>query len=273
MKNNSGQVAFPDTPAGRAIHYDNFFGPLFFEPFALEVAKRIASLPVSIVVEIAAGTGRVSRHIRENIPPTAKLIATDISDEMLSVGKNKLAHLDIEWQIMDAQALSFNDSSIDLVVCCFGYMFVPDKHKAFAEVYRVLKPGGHFLFTTWDKLENNAASFCSVSVATKYLAEPLPESSYLATSMSDAAMITQLAHDAGFEKISVEKLQLLSVSETAKNAALGFIEGASIYGTIKKRNPEKIEEIKIELEKEFASKFGTAPMIAPISALMCQARK
>src|SRR5687768_5655282 len=92
-----------DTPLQREIHYDEFFGPLFFEPYAIEVARQIAGFPASMVVEIAAGTGRVTRHIREKIPKTAKLIASDFSDDMLTVAKSKLGHLDIDWQNIDAQ--------------------------------------------------------------------------------------------------------------------------------------------------------------------------
>ena len=127
MNDTSTKVPSSDLPGETAIHYDQFFGPLYFEPYAIEVAKRIDSLQVSTVLEIAAGTGRVTRHIRELIPPSAKLIASDISEDMLAVAKQKLNHLNIDWQNIDAQQLPFSDKSIDLVVCCFGYMFVPDQ--------------------------------------------------------------------------------------------------------------------------------------------------
>jgi ubiquinone/menaquinone biosynthesis C-methylase UbiE len=255
------------------IHYDQFFGPLYFEPYAIEVAKRIKPTPNSIVLEIAAGTGRVTRHIRESIPPSTKLIASDISENMLAVAKSKLSHLDVDWQIIDAQELPFSDNSIDLVVCCFGYMFVPDKQKAFEEVYRVLKPGGQFLFTTWDKLENNTASFTSRSIAKKYLEDPLPDSYNLATSMSDKAVIKSLIKDAGFTKISIEQVELFSISRTAKEAAYGLVEDGLIYEEIKKRNPTWIDEIRIKVEKELSEKFGTAPMVAPMSAIISQTWK
>lgn len=273
MNDTLTKVPSPDLPEETAVHYDQFFGPLYFEPYAIEVAKRIDPVPVSIALEIAAGTGRVTRHIRERIPPSAKLVASDISEDMLAVAKKKLSHHDIDWQNIDAQQLPFTNNSIDLVVCCFGYMFVPDKPKAFAEAYRVLKPGGLFLFTTWDKLENNAVSYSSKSIAKKYLEDALPESFNLATSMSDEAVIAPLLQDAGFEKISIEKAGLLLVCPTAKEAAYGFVGGGAIYDEIKKRNPAWLDEIKIELEKELAQKFGAAPMIAPMSAIISQARK
>jgi ubiquinone/menaquinone biosynthesis C-methylase UbiE len=269
----STPVTSSDAPGQAAVHYDEFYGPLFFEPYAIEVAKRVDAAPASIVLEIAAGTGRVTRHISERIPPSAKLIASDVSDDMLSVAKKKLSHLEIDWQNIDAQQLPFDDNSIDLVVCCFGYMFVPDKPKAFAEAHRILKPGGQLLFTTWDKLENNGASYISRSTALSYLEEPLPASYNLATSMNDEAMIKPLLQDAGFAKMSIEKVGLFSVSPTAKEAANGLVAWGPIYEAIKKLNPSAIDEIKIKVEKELTEKFGSAPMVAPMSALICQAWK
>ena len=274
MMGDSSKKASSDNPGVAAvIHYDEFFGPLYFEPYAIEVAKRIDPAGVSIALEIAAGTGRVTRHLRKRLPVSTKLIASDISEDMLAVAKKKLSDLDIEWQSIDAQALPFNNHSIDLVVCCFGYMFVPDRAKAFAEAYRVLKPGGLFIFTTWDNLESNGASYTSRSIAEKYLDEPLPQSSNLATSMSEEAVIKPLLLDAGFSNISIEKVALFSVSATAKEAAHGLVEWGPLSQRIREQNPAWIDEIKKEVEKELAKKYGAAPMVAPISAVISQARK
>lgn len=256
-----------------AFHYEHFLGPLYFEPYAIEIAKRIDSAPVSIALEIAAGTGRVTRHIRECLAAPAKLIASDISEEMLAEAKKKLSHLDIDWQNIDAQQLPFTDNSIDLVVCCFGYMFVPDRPKAFAEAYRVLRPGGVFMFTTWDKLEHNTVSFASMSLAEKYAKDPLPESYNLAVSMSDEDVIRPLLEKAGFSKMFIEKVPQFAICSTAKEAAAGLVDGGFVFNEIRQHNPEWIDEIKISLEKELSEKFGAAPMRAPISAVFSQAWK
>ncbi|MET0462896.1 MAG: class I SAM-dependent methyltransferase [Chitinophagaceae bacterium] len=272
MSDPSIKKTSADSPAETAVHYDQFFGPFYFEPYAVEIAKRIGSSDICTVLEIATGTGRVTRHIRERIPPSARLIASDISEDMLVVAKRKLGELDIDWQNIDAQQLPFPDQSIDLVVCCFGYMFVPDKPRAFLEVYRVLKPGGQFLFTTWDKLENNAASWCARSIAATYLQKPLAESYNLPTSMHDEAAIQSLLKDAGFLKISIEIKQLHSVAATAREAADGLLKGG-VYDDINKQNPDWLYEIKTKLEKELTEKFGAAPMVAPMSAVICEAWK
>lgn len=254
-------------------HYEQYLGPMFFEPYAIEVSKRIDTIAVQFALELCCGTGRVTRHLREVIPSTAKLIASDISPDMLAVAKEKLKTSNIDWQIIDAQDLPFDDNSVDLVVCCFGYMLVPDKSKAYAEAHRVLKPGGVLLFATWDKLEHNAASYVYRTVAKKYLTEPLPEIFKLPFSMNDDEEIKKDLQQTGFSKISIERVEKVSVSSTANEAAYGLAQGGVIYNEIVKRNPAWIEEIKETVEKELTEKFGAAPMKAPMRALITQAWK
>ena len=205
-------------------HYDEFLGPLFFEPYAIEVASLIDPSTVHTALELASGTGRVTRHLRNILPPAAILIASDTSPDMLAIAKEKLQGMDINWQFIDAQDLPFGDNSVDLVVCCFGYMFVPDKLKAFEEAYRVLKPGSMLLFTTWDELETIGASYVYRSIAQKYLTDPLPLACNLPFSMNDETSIRELLQRAGFSQISVERITKNSVSPTAKQATEGSVK-------------------------------------------------
>src|SRR6267378_2898263 len=168
-------------------HYERVLGPLFFEPYALEISRLIDPSTVSFALEIASGTGRVTRHLRQVIPASAKLIASDISEDMLGIAREKLKELDIEWRTIDAQELPFDDNSIDLVVCCFGYMFVSDKLKAFAEAYRVLRAGGMLIFTTWDQLELNGASYEYRKLVKSIFEDSLPISYNIPFSMNDQA--------------------------------------------------------------------------------------
>lgn len=271
MNNNS--AALSNFAGSIPKHYDQYLGPMFFEPYAIETSKRIDPSSVQIALEIGCGTGRVTNHLRKVLPATSKLVASDISPDMLAVAKEKLKAFSIDWEVIDAQQLPFNDNSIDLVVCCFGYMFVQDKSRAFAEACRVLRPGGMLLLSTWDKLELNQASNVFRRTVKKYFADSLPETYNLPFSMHDSLIIKDLLHHAGFSKINTEVVAKNSVCATAKEAAYGLVQGGSLYNEIIKRNPEWLDEINATVEKELEKKYGAAPMVARMQAIISRAWK
>lgn len=254
-------------------YYEECLGEFFFEPYAIEVSRRIRSSSVDLALELACGTGRVTRHLRTVLPEHAKLVASDLSPEMLSIGKEKLGALNIDWQIIDAQELPFSDNTIDLVVCCFGYMFVPDRSKAYAEAYRVLKPKGMLLMATWDKLEYNMASYVYRTVAAKYIAAPLPETFNLPTSMNNDEEIRKDLQRAGFSSIAIERVSKVAVSPSAKEAAEKLTRGGSIYEEIIRNNRDGLDEVRAILQAEFARRFGASPLMAPMRALITEAEK
>lgn len=273
MPENKSAINTIRYSASAALHYEKYSGPVFFEPYALEVASRIDASAVKVALEIACGTGRVTRHLRKVLSPTSKLIATDISADMLQVAKDELTGLPIEWQVIDAQELPYEDNSIDLIACCFGYMFVPDKIKAFKEAWRVLRQGGTLLFTTWDRLELNIATHIHREVIRKFLGGELPESYTTAFSMNNEVEINSWLTQAGFTEIKVERVEKIAVSQSAKNVAEGLAYGGAIFNDIFKRNPEWLPQIQSEIETVLIEKYGDAPMKAPMRALISSAKK
>jgi ubiquinone/menaquinone biosynthesis C-methylase UbiE len=192
---------------------------------------------------------------------------------MMAIAQQKVTSPGIEWRIIDAQSLPFADNSMDLVVCCFGYMFVPDKPKAFAEVFRILKPGGIFLFATWDKLENNGVSYTYRSAAKKYIGDPAPEIFNLPFSISDKSVMRSLLHGAGFPKTEIEHVEVNSIAQDVKEVVAGLTQGGNIHNQVMKTNPSGMDEIRTRVEKELMEKYGNAPMVAPMSAFICRGWK
>ena len=129
------------------------------------------------------------------------------------------------------------------------------------------------IFSTWDKLELNGASNIYRKVVKKYLKEPLPESYSLPFSMNDHSAIKKVLQHVGFGKITIESVDKVTFSPTAKEAAYGLARGGSLYNEIMNRNPLWVDEITATVEKELGEKFGTAPMNAPMKAVVSQAWK
>src|SRR5581483_10033812 len=137
-------------------HYDQGLGPMIFVDYAADLARRAAAGQPARVLETAAGTGIVTRRLRDVLPAGTRLTATDLNPPMLEIARTKFRPGEqVEFQPADATALPFADSSFDAVVCQFGVMFYPDKEKSYREVYRVLAPGGRYLFNVWDSHSHN----------------------------------------------------------------------------------------------------------------------
>src|SRR6185369_2662198 len=125
------------------------------EPYAEDLARRLAPLRPGRLLEIAAGTGVVTRRLAASLPKECAIVATDLNPPMIEQAKAIGTARAVEWRQADAMKLPFGDAEFDAVVCQFGVMFFPDKAHAFAEARRVLKPGGTFLFNAWDRIEDN----------------------------------------------------------------------------------------------------------------------
>ena len=137
--------------------YDQHLGPLLFVPYADDLASRLADMQHGRILETAAGTGMVTRALVSSLPGSVSIVATDLNQPMLDHASSQLPSTRVTWRQADAQHLPFLDGEFDAVVCQFGVMFFPDKPRAFSETYRVLKPGGRFLFNVWDRIEDTSS--------------------------------------------------------------------------------------------------------------------
>ena len=150
--------------------YDAYLVPLIFEACAADLAERAALRSPRALLEIAAGTGALTRALTSTLPESARITATDLNQSMLDQAARHGTSRPVTWQKADALALPFPDAAFDTVLCQFGVMFFPDKRAAFAEARRVLQPGGTFLFSVWDRIEDNEFA----DVVTDALAELFP---------------------------------------------------------------------------------------------------
>jgi ubiquinone/menaquinone biosynthesis C-methylase UbiE len=136
--------------------YDRLMVPVFFEPYARRLAEHLKGMTSGDVLEIAAGTGVVTRELTRTLPASVAITATDLSQPMLDRAQSHPGSERVKWLQADALALPFGDCSFDAIVCQFGVMFFADKQAAFREALRVLKPGGRFLFEVWGRREEIA---------------------------------------------------------------------------------------------------------------------
>ena len=255
-------------------NYDRYLGPTFTQPNARELVKRLSVSPGAQVLELACGTGILTRILRDHLPADARLIATDLNPPMMDLAAAKFSSEDqVDWRQADANDLPFDDSSFDAIVCQFGVMFFPDKARAFAESHRVLKPGGQLLFNVWDSLEHNDVPRVGREVVSSFFDNDPPTFFNVPFSFYDRDEIRSLLEGAGFTDIEITALPMEATAPSAADLAIGLVEGNPILTAIQERMPERIPEIRNAVAEAVRAQFGDAPVRARMQAIICSARK
>lgn len=254
-------------------NYDRYLGPLLFEPFALDLVKRLQVASGAQVLEIACGTGIATRQLRAHLPSRTALIATDLNEPMLDYARQSLGrgtHLD--WRMADAQALPFPDAHFDAVVCQFGLMFVPDKGAAIREARRVLRPGGDFAFNVWASLAENPIGRIADEVISSFFPSDPPTFYRIPFGLDDQPLLVGLLSDAGFQVQQAERVTLEGRSPSAHDAARGLVLGNPVLLAIQERGSADPEDIIAALGLALARAGGEQPLRLPIRAVVFLAR-
>lgn len=253
--------------------YDRLMVPLIFEPYARDLAARAVALAPRSVLEVAAGTGAVTRALAAGLPAEAKLVATDLNQPMLDQARKQMANArHVIFRQADAQALPFEDAQFDLVLCQFGAMFFPDRAKAYRETKRVLKPGGTYLFNVWDRIEDNAfADEVTRGLASLFPADPPRFLARTPHGYHDPNTIRADLSTAGFETVSIVPVEAVSAAPSPHEAALAYCEGTPLRTEIEARGGSLEEATRVAADA-LARRFGNGAVSGRIRALIVLAR-
>jgi SAM-dependent methyltransferase len=248
--------------------YEAYLVPLIFEPYAADLASRVAARSPRRVLEIAAGTGVVTRRLAAALPASTAIVATDLNQPMLDEAAARGTARAVEWRQADAMRLPFADASFDAVVCQFGVMFFADKPKAFAEARRVLAPGGVFVFNVWDRIEEN--EFADVVTAALEPLFPADPPRFLARTphgYCDARAIERDLAAGGFAAPpKIAALAARSRADSCRAPAIAYCQGTPLRNEIEARDAQRLAEATDVAAEALARRFGRGAVDGRIRA-------
>ena len=222
--------------------YDRFLVPVMFEPFAQDLANRLQGILSGHVLELAAGTGIVTRALARTLPAPVAITATDLNPAMLDQARSHAGLERVQWQEADALSLPFADQQFDHIVCQFGVMFFPDKVAAFREAMRVLRPGGRFLFSVWGNREGSVWDVV-VAVVGQFLSR-------------------------GPASITAEDVIQSTHTRSPPEAAVSQCHGGLVRAAIDAQMPDQLDEITEAATAAIAARFGSGPVDSPLHAIL-----
>ena len=252
--------------------YERYMVPLIFAPYAADLARRVAARAPSRVLEIAAGTGVVTRQLASALPSNAAIVASDLNQPMLDHAAAIGTSRQVEWRQADAMQLPFADATFDVVVCQFGAMFFPDKPKAFGEARRVLRSGGAFIFNVWDRIEHNEfADAVTQALATCFPGDPPRFMARIPHGYHDLGIVARDLADAGFDRPpAAATLAERSRADAPQIPAIAYCQGTPLRNEIEARDGGRLGEVTDVAADAIAKRFGRGAVDGRIQALIVE---
>jgi len=255
--------------------YDEYLVPLIFSHYAADIARRVAALAPSTLLETAAGTGAVTRAVAAALPAGIRYVATDLNEPMLAVAAQRQGEDErMSWRQADATALPFDDAAFDVVCCQFGAMFFPDRIMGYAEAKRVLRPQGTFVFNVWDRIEENVFADEATAVLGKIFPDDPPR--FMARTphgYHDKDLIRSDLERADFTDITIEAVEHISPARSPREAAVAYCQGTPLRSEIEARGAPGLEAATDADADALAQRFGNGAIEGRIRALVISATR
>ena len=257
---------------GIPANYDSGLGPHLFVDYAADLVRRATAAKPGRVLEIAAGTGIVTRMLRDALPVTTHLVASDLNPPMLEIARQKFsAGEKVEFRPADATALPFDADAFDTVVCQFGVMFFADKDKSYREAYRVLTSGGRYHFNVWDSFEFNLFARISHETVCRFFKQDAPTFFEVPFAYHRIDAIKASLIRAGFEDLSVHVLKIDKTIRQVRRLAQGLILGNPIIEEIRERGTANPDAMVVAMTAALHRAFGPDPGRMSLQALVFSA--
>jgi SAM-dependent methyltransferase len=248
--------------------FETYLVPLIFEPYAADLRERVAAMNVSRILEVAAGTGVVTRALAAMPTERLSLVATDLNQAMLDQAAAVGTARPVQWRQADAMALPFSDGEFDAVVCQFGVMFFPEKAKAFAEARRVLKSGGVFIFNVWDRIsENEFADTVTTALEAVFPEDPPRFLARTPHGYHDRSTIERDLVSGGFTRSpQIVTVPARSRARSAREPALAYCQGTPLRSEIEARDASRLGEATDVAADAIARRHGAHAVDGRIQA-------
>jgi ubiquinone/menaquinone biosynthesis C-methylase UbiE len=208
-----GEAVTNETPASPAHAYQAYYGPAIFEPLADQVLSTAAPATGERVLDVACGTGILTRHLAAAVGDTGRVVGIDLNPKMIEVAIDVTAEAGIiEYRPGDGTALDLPDGAFDAVYCQQGLQFFPNRAAGASEMRRVLATGGRAVVACWRGLDRHPL-FAALADAEEphlgALGVKITRAELEAPfSLGEPAELEALLRDAGFSDVSTQPVSI-----------------------------------------------------------------
>ena len=218
-----------------------------------KVSRRLIELAEirrgSTVLDIATGIGEPAITAANQVGNSGRVLATDISSQMLSIAKQRAISLGLEQVIEfkegDAETIDLSDSTFDAALCRFGLMFLPDLRIGLSNIYRSFVDCGRLAAAVWSSSDKVPLIALALNTVVKETKSPLPPPGTPGPfSLSDENMLTNSLIKSGFKDVMIERMNVTFDFDTAEDYTSYVYETAApLQATLANQTHERKDEI------------------------------
>jgi ubiquinone/menaquinone biosynthesis C-methylase UbiE len=201
------------------------------------------------VLDVACGTGAVTRLVAERVAPGGRVIGLDVDTAMVAVGRTVLTDPNVAWLTAGALELPFDARTFDLVFCQQGLQFFSDQPQALREMRRVLRSGGRLGVSCWRSVEDSPPYAAIERALGRRFG---PERSALPRfALGDGGQLRRLIEDAGFREVQVHRRTMLVEWPSTDLFVRAIAAGApTMMGALGEQNGTTLSMIAAEVEAD-----------------------
>lgn len=237
--------------------YERYIVPGIFGPRTAPLVERVRPQPGERILDLACGTGVVTRLVAPMVAPGGSVVALDVSPAMLDIARSTPlpgGAVDVEWVQGNATDIPVPDDDVDVVVCQQGLQFFPDRDRSVSEMHRVLRPGGRVALSVWRSLAHNSVPNALNDAMLARLGVPAGAAPF---TLGDEDDLRRMLDDAGFTDISIEEETAPATFESSKLYVDVIVEGgAAVIPALIEMTPEERARARAELHGELADQLA-----------------
>jgi len=226
--------------------YEQHMVPAIFARWAPDLIEAAGVRPGGRVLDVACGTGAVTRVLSQRVGPQGTVVALDINPGMLAVARSVAPGPNIEWREGSAISMPLPDGTFDNVLCQQGLQFFPDKPAALSEMRRVLKSGGRLAVACWRSIEHMPGYLALEQALARRIG---PEKAALPPfALGDAATLRSLVTGAGFREVRLRIDAKMIRFDSAEHMVRAVVGGApTMLGALAEQGEGVLDAIVAEV--------------------------
>ena len=258
--------------SGSAAEKYEHFVALWFVPWAADLVERADIAEDWSILDLACGTGVVTRAAAQVLGPAGSITASDLNEGMLAEARRQGAgSFPVEWRQADASSLPFEDDSFDAVLCQEGLQFVPDKRSALSEMRRVLRPGGVAAVSVWREPEHNPYLVAMADGLRTHLSVEAGQVMLAPCALGNHQEFADLFDHAGFSTVDIQIVMIDRDPVDAVDAINGNLAAMPIADQIEAMDPARYDKMIDQIVASLDDLIVEGVLIMTSSALIAVA--